>query len=161
MAVLDLGYPSNFATFGDLFDGMVPALLVKHPDRMHQVFHHDDIHAEMIHVQHDDLEKWGEIITHDDLGIVIWLILWYDFILKPFLVKHPAESFRKVDEYHAASHETFKVGAVFMHHYNITEDKTSMNRKAYYPHIYKNLIKNIQGRVIKAGTFQEVIPYLC
>ena len=74
VAVLDLGYPSNFATFGDLFDEL-PALIIKHPNRVHKMFHHEDIHAGVVHIEHHDLDKWGEVISHDDLGLFTFWIL--------------------------------------------------------------------------------------
>lgn len=66
--MLDLGYPSNFATFGDLFGHEVPAVLVKYPQKIHQMFHHDDVTPEMIHLEHDDIDLWGTTFSHKDLG---------------------------------------------------------------------------------------------
>jgi len=62
VAVLDLGYPSNFATFGDLFDES-PALLLKHPNRVHKMFHHDDIHRRRFYRTYPYLyHKCGNIV---------------------------------------------------------------------------------------------------
>ena len=67
VAILDVGYPSNFATFGDLVEE-VPALIIKNPKQIHKLFHHKDINAEMIHFHHQDIKEWGQIVEHRELG---------------------------------------------------------------------------------------------
>ena len=29
----------------------------------------------MVHIEHDDIDKWGEVISHDDLGFIIHFVL--------------------------------------------------------------------------------------
>jgi len=67
VGVLDLGYPSNSVTFGDLFDDS-PALLIKHPGKIHQMFYHDEDQTKELHIRHTKLENWGEIIPKSKLS---------------------------------------------------------------------------------------------
>ena len=67
VGVLDLAYPSNSVTFGDLFDDS-PSILIKHPGKIHQAFYHkEDVHEEL-HINHTKLEQWGEVIPKIELS---------------------------------------------------------------------------------------------
>jgi len=129
VAMLDLGYPSNFATFGDLFSNDVPAILIKRPETIHAMFHSDDIDTEMIHLKLDDLSQWGEIISKEQL------------------VKTPEESIEKIDKIYAESHDSYKLGPVFLEHYNITDDNDS--RKEHMRIIYAKFMEGIHKHVVE------------
>lgn len=132
VGVLDLAYPSNHDTFGDLFQE-VPSLLIKHPRKIHQAFYHDEDFTKERDIRHTRLDLWGEVIPKVDL------------------IQNPMESFQKIDSYYDESHETYKVGAVFMHHYNITEayaDDTTSGRRSYYTIIFKEIMKRMQQQVV-------------
>ena len=73
VAVLDLAFPSNLATFGELFPDALPALLIKRPEKIQKMFVLSQQEEDMSHISHDELHKWGEVISHADLGKVAFL----------------------------------------------------------------------------------------
>jgi hypothetical protein len=72
-------------------------------------------------------------------------------------VQDPGAVFHKIDSIYKDLHETYKIGAVFMNHYNQTaeDEKTEVSkRRGYYRAIYNNLVKGMQKDVLKQGDFR-------
>ena len=67
VGVLDLGYPSNHFTFGEVVED-TPMIIFRKPYAMHQMFHIEHLHNDKVHFQVDKLHKWGHVFPADDLG---------------------------------------------------------------------------------------------
>ena len=66
VGMLDLGYPSNFDTFGELVS--TPGIILKLPNTVHKMFHHEDIHNDITHFKVTDLDQWGVVTNYDEIG---------------------------------------------------------------------------------------------
>ena len=64
MGVLDLGYPSNMATFGHLFDEL-PSLLIKRPSGGHIT---KEVDKNTRDLEFTDLETFGYILGYTEIG---------------------------------------------------------------------------------------------
>ena len=67
VGVLDLGYPSNHFTFGEVVED-TPMIIFRKPYAIHQMFHIEHLHNDKVHFQVDQLHKWGYVFPADDLG---------------------------------------------------------------------------------------------
>jgi hypothetical protein len=67
VAILDLGYPSNFETFSPLISNL-PGIIFKKPNTIHKMFHHDDIHGDMDNFKLHDLAEWGTVFDFDQIS---------------------------------------------------------------------------------------------
>jgi len=136
VGMLDLGYPSNFATFGDLFGHEVPAVLVKYPQKIHQMFHHDDVTPEMIHLEHDDIDLWGTTFSHKEL------------------VAEPEKVLESIDAIYDEMHESYKVGSIFMEHYNFTDPRKDLTK---YYQFFNKIFNKIQEESLKTAKQRNLL----
>jgi len=74
VGVLDLGYPSNHFTFGEVVED-TPMIIFRKPYAMHQMFHIEHLHNDKVHFQVDKLHKWGHVFPADDLDNRIWKVI--------------------------------------------------------------------------------------
>ena len=64
VGVLDLGYPSNMATFGHLFDDL-PALLIRRSNNENMIKKVDENTENLVF---NDLESFGYVLGYTKLG---------------------------------------------------------------------------------------------
>lgn len=66
VSMLDLAYPSNYDTFGGLVN--TPGVILKHPNTVHKMFHHDNIHNDIPHFVVENIDDWGTVTDFDEIG---------------------------------------------------------------------------------------------
>ena len=82
--MLDLGYPSNFDTFGELVS--TPGIIFKNPNTIHKMFHHEDIHNDIPHFKVTNLEQWGAVMHYDQIGLVYYKFI-FSKLEKSYFIK--------------------------------------------------------------------------
>ena len=70
VGLLDLGYPSNYATFGKIVES-TPTVIMRFADHHHEMFNYADLHHERHHIAVQGLGKWGTIAPPNLLGNII------------------------------------------------------------------------------------------
>ena len=130
VGVLDLGYPSNHFTFGEVVED-TPMIIFRKPYAMHQMFHIEHLHNDKVHFQVDKLHKWGHVFPADDLGRIspyydvipvlniLFLRKWYEDRLAKS--KYDNRIWKVINEInHLYEHwvdKNYKLLAVGMEHY--------------------------------------------
>ena len=67
VGLLDIGYPSNKATFGKIVDS-TPTVIMRFAEHHHEMFSYDDLHHERHHISVQPISKWGTAAPTNLLG---------------------------------------------------------------------------------------------